>query len=153
MSKFVFLIVTFTIVGLRIDTKPMAPEIPQLWDQFAPRIGEIKYGAEPQVSYGMMENSSPTMGEMVYMAGISVQKVADVPKGMTFWELPSNTYAVVEATLSTIGQAFDYVYNTWLPASDYQPGQSPFFERYGETFNPAEPNSILSIYIPIEKKK
>jgi hypothetical protein len=29
----------FTVVGLRIHTKPMTQEIPQLWDQFVPRMG------------------------------------------------------------------------------------------------------------------
>lgn len=54
---------TFSVVGLRIHTKPMTPEIPQLWDQFVPRMGEIQHGVEPGVSYGLMENVDQKMGE------------------------------------------------------------------------------------------
>jgi AraC family transcriptional regulator len=86
------------------------------------------------------------------MAGNPVEKVADLPAGMTCWDVPTNTYAVFEATLPTIGDTFGYIYNTWLPTSGYQQAAGPYFERYGETFNPDDPNSKLSIYIPVEKK-
>jgi AraC family transcriptional regulator len=71
---------------------------------------------------------------------------------MTQWAVPANTYAVFEATLPSLGQTFGQIYQTWLPASGYQPAAGPTFERYGEAFNPEDPTSTLSIYIPVEKK-
>jgi AraC family transcriptional regulator len=139
----------FTVVGLLIHTKPMAPEIPQLWDQFVPRMGEIQHSTEPHVSYGLMENFDQKIGVLDYLAGNPVEKVIDLPAGMTQWNVPANIYAVLETTLSTIPEAFDYIYNTWLPTSGYQQTAGPYFERYGETFSPANPK--LSIYIPVLK--
>ena len=46
----------FTVVGLLLHTVPMAPEIPQLWDRFVPRIDEIQHAAEPHIAYGLMES-------------------------------------------------------------------------------------------------
>jgi AraC family transcriptional regulator len=142
----------FTVVGMAIHTKPMTMDIPNLWQQFGPRMEEVKHLAEPGVSYGLMDNLNKDMSELDYMAGNPVEKVADLPAGMTFWDVPANTYAVFEATLPTIGDTFGYIYNTWLPTSGYQQGAGPYFERYGETFNPDDPSSKLSIYIPVEKK-
>ena len=139
----------FTVVGLRLRTKPMAPEIPALWDQLVPRMDEIRHIAEPHVSYGVMMHNR-AMTELTYMAGNAVTQVDEVPAGMSRWDIPANTYAVFEATLATIGQVFGYIYNTWLPTAAYKPVDAPYFERYGETFSPDNP--VLSIYIPVVKK-
>ncbi len=138
----------FTVVGLLLHTQPMTPEIPQLWDKFVPRITEIAQATEPHVSYGLME-SSDQMTRLDYMAGVSVEAADVLPEGMTQWKVPANTYAVFEATVPTIGDAFGYIYNTWLPTSGYRQAPGPYFERYDETYSPANPN--LSIYIPVEK--
>lgn len=141
-----------TIAGMKIRTQPMSPEIPQLWGKFAPRIDEIAQIAEPMVSYGLMGRYSADMGGFDYMAGVSVESAADLPAGMTTWEIDAHTYAVFEATLSTIGETFGYIYNRWLPDSGYQPVRDFCFERYPETFNPDDPNSKMAIYIPVVKK-
>ena len=141
----------FTVVGMLIHTRPMAMEIPNLWQQFGPRMDEVQHLAEPGVSYGLMDNPDQDMDKLDYMAGNSVEKVATLPAGMTSWNVPTNTYAVFEATLPTIGDTFGYIYNTWLPTSGYKPAAGPYFEHYGETFNPDNPDSKLSIYIPVVK--
>ena len=141
----------FTVAGMRILTKPMTPEIPNLWQQFAPRIDEVAAIAEPYVSYGLMSYDQER-NALDYMAGVSVTSTADLPSGMTTWEVAPATYAVFEATLATIGEAFGYVYDTWLPTADYQHAAAPYFERYGDAFDPSIPTSTLEIYIPVEKK-
>jgi AraC family transcriptional regulator len=142
----------FTVIGMRIHTKPMTPEIPNLWQQFGPRMGEVQHLAEPGVSYGLTDHFDQTIGELDYMAGEAVVQAVDLPAGMTGWNVPTNTYAVFETTLPKISETFDYIYNTWLRTSGYQQAAGPYFERYGETFNPDDPTSKLSIYIPAEKQ-
>lgn len=141
----------FTVVGMLIHTKPMAQEIPDLWGQFGPRMDEVQHQAEPGASYGLMEYFE-TLGQLDYMAGVSVVQAADLPPGMTQWDVPASTYAVFETTLPATGDTFGYIYNTWLPTSGYQQLAAPYFERYGETFEPDDPASTLSIYIPVVKK-
>ena len=138
----------FTVVGLRLSTKPKSAEIPALWDAFGPRIDEVPHPAEPQVSYGLMGFSENTMD---YMAGISVTDVTDLPAGMTRWDVLENTYAVFETTLATIPQTFEHIFVKWLPGSGYQQKDDVYFERYGETFSPKD-NPVLSIYIPVAKE-
>ena len=140
----------FTIVGLLLHTQPMSPEIPALWDQFVPRIGEIQHQTEGHVSYGLMGRFDQATGMFDYMAGNPVTQVSQVPTGMACWDLDTQTYAVLETTLSKIGETMDYVYRTWLPSSDYEAVDAPSFERYGEAFSPGNP--VIDIYVPVKKK-
>lgn len=140
----------FTVVGLLIHPTPMSPEIPKLWDQLAPRMGEIAHGSEPYVSYGLMDNFNPQTSVFDYMAGNAVERVETLPVGMSRWDVPANTYAVFESSIPKLGESFGYIFNDWLPASGYEQVASPYFERYGENFSPDNP--VVSIYIPVAKK-
>ena len=141
----------FTVVGMLLHTTPMSPEIPALWDQFGPRMGEAQHLAEPGVSYGVMGRFNQDEGKFDYMAGEAVLVVADLPAGMTEWEVPANTYAVFTTTLPAVSETFGHIYNAWLPTSGYQPAAAPTFERYGATFDPADPASTLTIWIPVQQ--
>ena len=112
----------------------------------------MQHLAEPDVSYGLMDHFNEELGRLDYMAGAAVVQAVDLPAGMTRWNVPENTYAVFETTLPNIGETFDTIYNSWLPTSGYQHVAAPYFERYGETFDPDDPTSKLSIYIPVEKR-
>jgi len=140
----------FTVVGMLIHTMGKSPEIPQLWDQFVPRIGETRHGAESGASYGLMDHFDRAAGTMDYMAGNPVERVGELPAGMNRWDVPANTYAVFETTLPKISETFDTIFSTWLPTSNYQQTAGPYFERYGEDFSPDDPR--VSIYIPVAKK-
>jgi AraC family transcriptional regulator len=151
----------FTVVGMRIHTKGLSPEIPTLWQTFGPRMNEIPQRGEQgtnddahvdHAAYGLMDNYDHENNELDYMAGESVLRVDELPEGMSRWDVPANTYAVFETTLPTIGQTFDHIYNRWLPTSGYTQAPAPYFERYGEEFDPDVPDSTLSIYIPVQKK-
>ncbi|MDZ4721983.1 MAG: GyrI-like domain-containing protein [Roseiflexaceae bacterium] len=139
----------FTVVGLLLHTTAKSPEIPKLWDQLVPRIDEIEYAIEPMVSYGLMDHFDMANNTLDYMAGNPVEKVVELPAGMSRWDVPASTYAVFETTLPTIGQTFDYIFSTWLPTSGYKQAAATYFERYGEDFSPANPT--LAIYIPVEQ--
>ena len=84
------------------------------------------------------------------MAGNPVTQVDQLPAGMSRRDQAANTYAVLETTLTGIGETMNYLYQTWLPASDYYPVDAPSFERYGEAFSPDNP--VVEIYVPVTKK-
>lgn len=143
----------FLVVGLRIRTTPMAPEISQLWQQFAPRIDEVAHPAEPYTSYGVMHNFDAASQQFDYMAGVSVT-LADstLPSGMVAWSIPASNYAVFMSSLSSLGETFGHIFEHWLPGSDYEQADAPYFERYGEDFDPADPQSPVEIFLPVRRK-
>ena len=140
----------FTVVGLLLRTRPMSPEIPALWDQFVPRMGEISHQANEHASYGLMGRFDQATGMFDYMAGNPVTQMTQPPAGMTHWDISASTYAVLETTLPKIGETMDDLYRTWLPSSDYDPVDAPTFERYGEAFSPDNP--VVEIYVPVKQK-
>jgi len=137
------------VVGLQIRTKPMSPEIPALWPKFVPRIGEIPNPAEPGVSYGVMRHG---IDVLEYAAAISVTSAERIPPGMVSLTLPAGAYALFSYPLSGLGKGFGEIHNRLLPASDYQQGSGPFFERYDQTFDPRNPQSAVEIWIPVRPK-
>lgn len=137
----------FTVAGLRIRTTPKSPDIPKLWDQLVPRMSELQHISESYTSYGVMQGVDNALD---YMAGNPVDDTTDLPDGMSAWQIEGKTYAVFESTLPTLSETFDYIFGSWLLASEYKQGSGPLLERYGETFSPDNP--VVDIYIPVEKK-
>jgi AraC family transcriptional regulator len=134
---------------MRITARPMSAAIPQLWDAFVPRIGEITGIGEAHTTYGLMANNNDAAGTFDYMCGVALlpNHGAAPPAGMSRWAVPEGDYAVFASTLSTLGDTFGFIMGTWLPASRYMRTPQPYFEYYGPDFSPATPNA--SIYIPV----
>ena len=140
------------VVGMRISTTPMSPEIPALWPRFVDRMPEIEPILEPQVSYGVMQMGPGEPESLDYLAAVSVPSAVSVPEGMSRQTLPAGPYAVFEFPLSDIGSAFGYIFGTWLPASGFVQAESPLFERYNENFDPGNPKSLVEAYIPVRPR-
>jgi AraC family transcriptional regulator len=140
----------FIVAGMLYRDRNENMEIPQLWQAFGPRMGELVQAAGEPIAYGVMDHFDEASGEFDYLAGIKVSEGGDLPGDMVSWEIPAQTYAVVSTTLPTIRAVFDELYNAWLPASGYKRAPGPEFESYDERFNAAEPHSELDLYIPIE---
>jgi predicted transcriptional regulator YdeE/DNA-binding transcriptional MerR regulator len=140
----------FTVVGMLYHGKNEHNEIAQMWGKFVPRIEEIKHITGSHDSYGVCSDLEPA-GTFEYVAGVPVDKVEDVPEGMVSWDVPQNEYAVFPCTLKTIGEAYQYGFQTWLPGSGYQRGDGPDFEHYDENFEPQVEGSQLYIYVPIKQ--
>jgi predicted transcriptional regulator YdeE/DNA-binding transcriptional MerR regulator len=144
---------TFKIVGMRYFGKNEHNEIKGLWDEFIPRIPEIRHIAPgEEVSYGICQGGEE--GEAFeYIAGLPVSKLENIPQGMVGKEVGDQTYVVMEAKgLGDIGPTYKRILEEWLPASDYQPGEGPDFELYPETFEPEDPDSIVYIYYPVKNR-
>ena len=140
----------FTVVGMKYHGKNENNEIPQLWGEFGPRMGEIKQVANPHVAYGVCDNFDKGSSEFDYIAGFEVGSTDEIPEGMVSWDIPAGQYAVFTCTLPTLGEAYQYAYHTWLLQSGYQRAPGPEFELYDESFDPRDPSSEMDVYIPIK---
>jgi AraC family transcriptional regulator len=140
------------VVGLAIRTRPLSPEIPALWPAFMARLDEIERPLEPGVSYGVMRYEEGATPVLHYLAAVSVSSSGQVPEGMTRQTLPAGTYARFSYPLSRLGQGFDEIYNRLLPASPFVSTEGHFFERYNESFDPDNPESVVEIYIPVRRR-
>jgi predicted transcriptional regulator YdeE/DNA-binding transcriptional MerR regulator len=142
---------SFLVVGMPYLGKNENNEIAQLWQEFIPRIPEIRHiapGAE--ISYGIC--SPHPSGLIDYIAALPVTSLEDTPSGMVGKEIPAQTYVLFPAYgLADIGPTYRMILEEWLPVSGYKPVEAADFEYYPETFNPDDSRSVVYIYFPVQK--
>ncbi len=134
-----------TIVGMATTATPMTPAIAALWGSFALRIHEVPFASEPGVRYGLMSDFNQGTGQFEYLAGVAVSEVGDLPQGMTSRTVPAGSYAVFDATLSTLASTFEHIFRV---DGSRRGLRSPTFERYGAHFDPEDPTSRVTVHLP-----
>jgi AraC family transcriptional regulator len=85
---------------------------------------------------------------------VEVSDLSNIPGIFFAKTLPASKYAVFTAKegLTKLHDTFQYAYNTWLPASEYEVAYPFDFEYYGERYQGDTPESEVDIYIPIKPK-
>jgi len=126
--------------------------IPAQWQRFGEHIGHIP-GALGDAAYGVVLNGDD-LGNFDYVSGVEVADFSDLPEGFVSVRIPPQLYAVFHHAehVSTIRRTMHTIYTQWLPASDYEPADAPFFERYGPEFDPRTGEGGLEAWIPIKPK-
>ncbi|MFA6111474.1 MAG: GyrI-like domain-containing protein [Candidatus Latescibacterota bacterium] len=91
-------------------------------------------------------------GHLVYLAGVAVEGLAELPPGAARRVVPAACYAVFDCTLSQIGATWQAAYGEWLPASDYVlDTEAVDFEYYPPPGDQGEQR--VEIHIPIKPRK
>ena len=141
-----------TVLGLHLRTRPMSPEIPEIWPKFVARMAEIEGQREPRVTYGVMWHEQGSMDILHYMAAVSVSPAARIPAGMQCLVVPAGQWAVFTYPLARLGEGFGEIFGRLLPESGYEQAPGAYFERYDESFCPDDPNSAVAIYLPVRHR-
>jgi len=87
-------------------------------------------------------------------AAIEVGDFEEVPAGMEPLILPEGMYAVFlyKGAASAGQKTFQYIFETWLPGSEFVLDNRPHFELLGEKYKNEDPDSEEEIWIPIRSK-
>jgi AraC family transcriptional regulator len=146
----------FTVVGMKCRSKPGEDPIPRLWDEFNPRCADIPNALLERGCYGIefYEGDDDPSGEYFsYLASIEVSGVEELPGGMRSMRIPEADYAVFEhrGPLNTLMQTFQSIFRDWMPGSGYRMPGNLDFEYYDHRFKYNEPDSVMEIWIPVEK--
>jgi AraC family transcriptional regulator len=143
----------FKTVGISYIGKNQSGEIPQLWDVFNHRYDLIS--AISNICYGLCFSkvSGTDEGEFEYIAATEVKDDKNIPEGMVYREVPEYKYAVFthHGKLDTLGETYEYIYNTWLPQSGLKVHPDKYdMELYDDRFIPDSDDSAFDIYIAIQ---
>jgi AraC family transcriptional regulator len=136
-------------------------EIGRLWERFgktySAHIDELKdIIVEKNAAWEahIQTEEYVTSKEYTVFAGIQVSEPPTSPIDFFYKELPKTKYAVFKLKGSEFPAGLEYIYNEWLPASEYKESHGYMLWRYDEkTKGLDDPDCILEAYIPIEEKK
>lgn len=93
------------------------------------------------------------VNEFERWATVKVSDFNKVPDGMETFVLPGGLYAVFDYKgLNTDSSIYQYIFNTWLPGSDYELDNRQHFEVLSGKYRNDDPTSEEEIWIPIKKK-
>lgn len=150
------------VVGLAGSYAEGSPEsfssIAKLWKLFLTRKHEIAHVKEGfALGVCLAEHASVIKAPdhtFVYIAGLPVTKVDDVPIGMLSCSIPQGKYAVFTHTgaLDKLPETVNYIWGTWIPKNveHYRHSNRPDFELYDGRFDPRSSLGGFDIYVPVE---
>lgn len=132
--------------------------VSELWKNFLPRRQEISNNVTDDLismtiySHNHFVNFNPSH-EFEKWAAIEVSNFNNSPTNMSVFTLRGGLYAVFDYKgLNTDTSIFEYIFETWLPNSNYLLDDRPHFEILGEKYKNNDPNSEEEIWIPIKPK-
>ncbi len=148
---------SFRIIGVELKTTTHdgknLVEIPQFWEKVIEegQIAKIPDKKFQDTVLGICMDFESS-GSFSYIIGSEVNGTENTPADMVCRTIPAGKYAVFTARGKmpfSIQETFKYVYQEWLPNSEYRRANSADFELYDERCHDAE-NAEVDIYVPIE---
>jgi len=149
------------IVGMqsKISFAEMASSTTKLWQSFMPNKNQISHIANPNLwsiqvfgpSLKLEEINPNTVFDK--WAAAEVISFENIPKNMKTMLIPKGMYAVFihHGPASTFYKTSQYIFEEWLPNSDYQIDNRPHFEIMKSDYNPNSMEAQETVWIPIKK--
>ena len=149
------------LIGQRIRMSLSNDKTPELWRGFMPRRKEVINPVTTDLfclqAFDTALEFKDYNQETVFdkWAAIEVANFDAVPAGMETYNLPGGLYAVFlhKGAAEAGARTFKYIYETWLPNSDYVFDNRAQFEILGEKYKNDDPTSEEEIWIPIKIKQ
>lgn len=131
----------------------------ELWQSFVPHRNSIPHRVDEKL-YNMkvfkqgtdVRNLNLTTPFLKW-AAIEVESIETGLNGMETYTLQGGLYAkfLHRGPASRFHQTLEYIHTEWMPASAYKLDDREHFERFDEHYNPANPNSVEEVWIPIKR--
>ncbi len=147
------------LIGYHLNMSLVNNKTGELWRSFMLKRKEIKNTVGTDLyslqvyNEDYFANFNPT-AEFEKWALIEVRDFEDVPGGMETFELAGGLYAVFQykGNPADGAEAFKYIFQEWLPQSDYELDNRPHFEVLGENYKNGSNDSEEEIWIPVKQK-
>ena len=146
------------LVGKRLTMSFADYKISELWRTFLPRRKEITNNLTNDLLSLVIYNPNhftdfKLNNEFEKWATVEVSTFDNLPPEMETFILQGGLYAVFEYKgLNTDNSVFQYIFETWLPSSNYVLDNRPHFEVLSEKYKNNDPTSEEEIWIPIRTK-
>ncbi|MCG2612219.1 GyrI-like domain-containing protein [Flavobacterium sp. SM15] len=147
------------LVGKRLFMSFANNKTAELWRSFMPERKQILntltnqlYSLQDYPFNFFSEFSPETVFEK--WAAIEVTDFENLPQDMESLLLPAGLYAVFQykGKPEEATDFFNYIFQEWLPASEYLLDERPHFEVLGEKYRNDSPDSEEEVWIPVRNK-
>jgi len=130
--------------------------IPQLWEKFNKRFGEIK-NTVSMACYGVADNMAESY-KFDETVAVEVSSFEDVPEGMITKTIVPKKYLVFTFKGFIVGKngemnlskAYEDIYGNILPKLGFEIDNEFNFELYDERFSHDSEDSEFDIYVPVK---
>ncbi len=147
------------MVGIKISTTIAENRTVELWRSFMPRRNEIKYCLNSDLyslQYFDSSISAKSFGPDTSFDKWAAVEVADtelIPQGMDTCTL-GGLYAVFQyrGLPQDVDPTFHYIYEVWLPSSQYMLDSRAHFAIMGSKYKNNDPSSEEELWIPLKSK-
>lgn len=149
------------LVGIKVSTSLADDKTSLLWKRFMSSREAIRNEKNSDLFsvqvYGenFIEGEFDTNSVFEKWAAMEVENHDFIPKGLQKLEIPEGDYAVFthHGTAQQFAETSRFIFEEWLPNSDYRLEPRPHFEVLGKEYKgPENPESEEKIWIPIKKK-
>jgi len=124
------------------------------WGQFMQEVHTIKNRLQPERFYQVQYwSDEQDLGGLYFFIGVEVSDINEVQPQFVVKIIPNARYLrfIHKGLANKVGYTYKYIYNQFLPETDYKLTKPFNFEYYGEKcLGPNNPESESEIYIPIE---
>jgi AraC family transcriptional regulator len=147
------------VVGVHVRMSHQENRTSELWRSLMPRRNEIVNATSKDLLSITRYDSVPDFrkfnpaAEFEKWAGVEVSAIDSYPDGMNAMVMPGGLYAVFKYKgLSTDPAPYQYIFGTWLPASEFVLDHREHFEILGANYRNNDPLSEEEICIPVRRK-
>lgn len=133
-------------------------KIGELWKSFMPHRKEIMNSvSNVLISLAIFKPNHfvdfDPAKEFERWAAIEVSNFGSIPTGMETFVLPAGIYAVFDYKGGSHDHSiFRYIFEDWLPDSNFVLDDRPHFEVLGNKYKNDDPDSEEEIWIPVKPK-
>lgn len=147
------------VVGMKTDTtiKTINEDTKTIAQSFMPRRAEVSSRVGKHVfsiqNYSSDYNPSDVNSKFEKWVGVEVDNLKDIPQGMESFVISSGRYAVFgfKGSISEFPKSRAYIFQEWLPNSDFQIDYKAHFEILSEDYSKDLQNIEEDIWIPIRQ--
>lgn len=134
----------------------MKNDLSDPWSLLMQNLSLIPHIQKPERYYQMQywfpnQDSDSTY----FFIAVEVGKIESIPIQFIAKTIPAGTYLKFrhKGRSNKVGYTYQYIYEEWLPNSDYRLSEHFNFEYYGEEcLDPYDEESVSDIYIPLQIK-
>ena len=140
---------------------PLTPDTIQLlWRDFMPKVRLIShrtnalyYSVQIYDDVIAFENFNPH-NPVTKWAAVPVDNIEELPAEFEYCNLTGGLYAdfIHKGVPAKFPLSISYIFQTWLPASEYEFDHREQFEVMGEKYIHNDPVSEEEVWIPVRKK-